>query len=355
MATVADFKNRLAVVTEIDETMSDIVEDKVEFADQAHSGWRSTYCAVCGDGSRTKGPRGGWYLDGDNVRYNCFNCGIKGAFTPEEEIPMSRAMKQIFQAYGITEYGRILFKYRDSDNSGKIIKEIKKDPLKDMLKNSFDKPDYLIPLKDVLETDIGKDCVEFLKTKFLTVDDHEFYISSGKTDSDNPKTKIDAKITKNRLIIPIKYHDKFLALQARDIYGNSNKKYINIGHISNAIHGLDSLTDEHKYIFVTEGVWDALHLNGVALITNQLNKVQADILNSFDKEKVVVPDRGERHNTMADKAVEEQGWGITAPRELRNCNDVVDAIEKYGELYTIHMLMNGVSLGDRAKLILKDL
>jgi len=340
------------------ETIEEVVTKYVDFSNGSRNGWNSVYCAVCGDGSRTQGPRGGWYFEGENTRYNCFNCGIKGAFTPEEEIPMSRDMKEIFKSFGIPkkDYAKILFRMRSAERGFEPLKrkEKKEDPLDLLREKSFELPDYLQPLSEISDTTLGKMCLDMIHNKKLSLHDYPFYVSKGTTESNNSQDKINAKITANRLVIPIFFEHRVLLLQARDLYGKSKNKYINIGNISNCIYGIDRLKDNHKYIFITEGFWDAYHLNGVAVITNQLTKNQIKILNSIDKPKVVVPDRRGDYNVLASKAVSE-GWGISAPTEFRNHKDVTEVVKKYGKLYTTHTFVKSVTFGGKAHLVVKDL
>lgn len=349
-------KNNSYVIDD-DQTIEEVVTQYVDFSNGKSNDWNKVYCAVCGDGSRTQGPRGGWHFQGENARYNCFNCGIKGAFSPFEDIPMSRDMKKVFKSFGIPkkEYSKILFRIRSGTGLNKRPPKNKEiDPSKILLENSFPFPDYLMPLKDNLDSTVGKKCLEILDDHHISVYDHPFYISSGETKLKNSQDKINSKITKNRLIIPITFENELLLLQARDLFGKSNKKYINIGKINNCLYGLDRLQKNHKYVFVTEGFWDAFHLNGVATISNQLSKGQIKILESIDKPKVVVPDRGGDYNTLAKKSV-DLGWGISAPYEFRNYKDVTDTITKYGKLYSIYIFMKNVTFGEKCKLIIKDL
>lgn len=340
-----------------DETIEEVVKKYVPFPNSTRNGWHPVYCEVCGDGSRTQGPRGGWKFDGETAGYNCFNCGIHGSFTPEEEYPMSKDMKHILLSFGIPkkEYSKILFRIRESDPSFTPKEKTEQDNLMDqMLSKAMEFPDYLIELDKNLDSEIGKKSLNFLEAKLINYKDYPFFLSTGITKSKNPTDKSNAKITAGRLVIPIFYRDKLLLLQARDLLGKSKNKYINIGSSSNTIYGLDSLDPKHKYIMVTEGFWDAFHLNGVSVITNNVSSFQIKLLNNFEKDKVVVPDRMGDYNTLAIRGV-KNGWGISAPKEFRNVKDVTDAIKKYGKLYALHTFMKNVTLGDKAQLFLKNL
>jgi len=339
-----------------DISIRDIVDSSVSYEEIDAGGWNKVYCQVCGDGSRTKGPRGGWKFAGEDCFYNCFNCGISGAFTPENEIFMSRDMKTIFEAFGIKskDYGKVLYRLRNSKVKDFVPKikskeEISREQaLKSMLASAMEFPDYLMPLSDVLDKPIGEKCVALLEKKGMTPDDYPFYVSNGKTESKKQQDKINAKIMIDRLVIPIYYGDKLLLLQGRDLTGKSKRKYINIGEISTSLYGLDRLTDSHEQIYVTEGFFDAYHLNGVATITNKLCRGQLDVLNSLDKPKIVVPDRNGDSNALLERAV-SVGWGFSAPKALENCKDVTEAIGRYGKLFTCYHIQTSKKFGEEAE------
>jgi len=371
MKTIKDLQETLKNIEEkksneqffSDITIKDILDSHVEYEEEGSSGWMRVYCKVCGDGSRTKGPRGGWKVEGENCYYHCFNCGISGAFTPTEEIFMSKTMKDIFRAYGITskEYGKVLYRLRSQLNSqsgeqknnfDKLTKNNTSSLIDKMIQNSMPFPDYLIPLSKVIDTDIGKLCLNLLESKCLSYQDYEFYISSGKTNSKAPQEKINAKITMNRLVIPIWYGSNLLMLQARALDDNSKKKYINIGSVSTTLYGLDRLSPDHKQIYVVEGFFDAFHLDGVATISNKLHSFQLDILNSIDKPKVVVPDRNDDSHMLLAQAV-NAGWGLSYPDSLRSCKDVTEAVKKYGKIFTCYNIQQASVFGEKARFFMK--
>jgi len=337
-------------------SIRDIVDAVVSYEEIDVVGWNKVYCQVCGDGSRTQGPRGGWKFDGEDCYYNCFNCGIGGAFTPENDIFMSKNMKVIFEAFGIQsrEYGKILYRLRNSKGKHFVPKikskeeQSREKALQSMTQSTMEFPDYLVPLVSVLEAPIGKKCTSLLKEKGMSPDDYPFFVSSGKTESKHQQDKINAKIMVNRLVIPIYYKEKLLLLQGRDLTGKSKRKYINIGEISTTLYGLDRLSPSHEQIYVVEGFFDAYHLNGVATITNKLHTTQRDVLNSIDKPKIIVPDRNGDSNSLLEHGV-ELGWGFSAPKALDNCKDVTEAIVKYGKLFTCYHIQNSKKIGDEAK------
>lgn len=361
MHKIKDIKNYISEKKKEDflegetKTIEEVVNEYVQLP-QTSDGWHSVYCAVCGDGSRTQGPRGGWKFENENTYYNCFNCGVKGAFTPEEEYPMSKDMKLIFNAFNIPkkEYAKILFRIRDGNPNFKpLVKSEQKETVSELMGKGITQPDYLVPLDKVLNYALGKKCLDLLESKCIDYKDYPFFVSAGETNSKNPTEKTNAKILYNRLIIPIYYKDRLLLLQGRDLSKNGKKKYINIGNISNTVYGLDRLNEKHKYVFVTEGFFDAYHLNGAAVITNNISSTQVKILNAIQKEKVIAADKKGDYNTLVNRGL-KQKWGISVPPEFRNLKDVTDAVNKYGCLYTSFCYMKAASFGEKALLVSKN-
>lgn len=362
MAKIKDLKNFLEKERESklsfpedNDTIEEVVKSHVSFSEPGPE-WNSVYCAVCGDGARTKGPRGGWKFENENAFYNCFNCGVKGSFTPEEEYPMSKDMKLIFNSFNIPkrDYAKILFRIRNNNPNFKPLEKPEpKTRISDLIGKGMLHPDYLIPLDKTLDSKIGRECLSLLDDKRIHYKDYPFFVSTGKTDSKLPTDKSNSKATAGRLIIPIYYEDRLLLIQGRDLTGKSKNKYINIGNVSNTVYGIDRLKSEHKYVFVTEGFWDAFHLNGVAVITNNIYSTQIKILNLLEKEKVVAADKGGDHNTLVNRGL-KQGWGISVPQELRNVKDVTEAVQKYGKLATAYYYMKAASFGGKATLLSKN-
>jgi len=355
--TIKDIREEIQKRNEVEldqSTIQDVVKEHVSFSDFTPTDWNRVYCAVCGDGSKTKGPRGGWKFEGENCMYNCFNCGISGAFTPENDIFMSNDMKTIFESFGISkkEYGKVLFRLRyNNDNNIEQKPKNKNETIESHLGDGIKFPDYLVELEQAKNTNIGKKAIRFLaEEKCINYKDYPFFITYGKTKSNDQQEKINAKIMVNRLIIPIYYKNKLLLLQGRALDKTKTKKYINIGNVSSTLYGLDRLQENHKYIFVTEGFFDAYHLNGIACIVNKLTTQKIKALNLLEKEKIIVPDRGENINTMLSKGL-ECGWGFSAPKELKNCKDVTESIKKYGKLYTLYTIMESVKIGEEAKFL----
>jgi hypothetical protein len=85
---------------------------------------------------------------------------------------------------------------------------------------------------------------------------------------------------------------------------------------------------------VVEGILDALAIDGVAVLHNDLNDLQFRAIASLHREVIVVPDRDSSGMTLVDRAM-SYGWAVSFPEWDSDVNDVADAVKKYGRLNTL--------------------
>jgi hypothetical protein len=323
--------------------IEDIVRDHVNFKGISSSGWNSTYCEYCGDGARTKGPRAGWLFEGDMAFFNCFNCGGEASFDPNREVPMSRDMWGVMRSFNIP-LSEVMGLVKD-DRPKKGIKKRK------LEFNFIDLPDHFYPLKESSGNDEIANLARhhLINKRRINPDKFNFYLSTGITKSGDPKDENIAKAFRNRLIIPAYVNDRLIGYEGMLLKGQG-KKYLSVG--KNLIHGYNNMfgRDAHVPIFVTEGFFDAYHLNGVAVLTNKITSMQIEILNKSNRPKIVVPDRGNTHNMLAEKAL-ELGWGLSLP-EISPHKDISEAIEHEGILKVVDSVVKNVKYGKFAHLFL---
>jgi DNA primase len=99
------------------------------------------------------------------------------------------------------------------------------------------------------------------------------------------------------------------------------------------VFGADLQNDAWNYVLVMEGVFDALSINGLAVLHAEINDAQVRLIRSLGREVVVVPDQDAAGMKLVDRAV-ELGWSVSMP-EWPGCKDVNDAVIKYGKLATL--------------------
>lgn len=331
------------------QSISDLVHSHVNFIYGTNSkGWSRCYCEVCGDGRRIKGPRGGWIFDGDMGFYHCFNCGVGGNFDPHREYPFSKDMRDILDKFGIPTKEYLSIAYPIKESSG----DFKKPEFKAMATQYYEIPNHFYPLEGTgLDNAVAGEAKRFLRDNYaLSHQCYPFYLSTGKYVGTDPSQIAVARKLVNRLIIPYFRHGKMIYYQARAL-GDQVPKYLNMSvPKTNVIFNMDALyKNMERPLYVFEGVFDALHVDGVAVMENNLTSNQIDILNKSPRPKVIVPDRHGDSNKLVEIGVLEQGWGIALPEIGSTNKDLCEGIVKYGKLHVINSMVKRTYYGQQAK------
>jgi DNA primase len=136
----------------------------------------------------------------------------------------------------------------------------------------------------------------------------------------------------DRLILPFWYNTKIVGYTARRIT-NNRPKYLSEQH-PHFVFNLDAQDPLNRYVFVTEGPFDALSINGVALLTNNIADQQARMINRLGKEVIVIPDQDTAGLAVIKRAI-EYGWSVAFPTWEPDIKDCADAVLRYGKLFVI--------------------
>ena len=107
---------------------------------------------------------------------------------------------------------------------------------------------------------------------------------------------------------------------------------------SGYVFNIDRQTEDREYVIVVEGQFDAIAVDGVAIMTNEPNATQIARINRLGKKVIVVPDRDKPGAKMIHYAI-EQGWAVSAPPWEDDIKDVADAVKRYGRLYTLFSIL----------------
>jgi hypothetical protein len=97
------------------------------------------------------------------------------------------------------------------------------------------------------------------------------------------------------------------------------------------VFGTDLQQDTWQLAIVVEGVFDALSINGLAVLHAEINDSQVRLIQSLGREVVVVPDQDEAGIKLVDRAI-ELGWAVSMPEWPKGCKDVNDAVICLGQL-----------------------
>jgi DNA primase len=144
----------------------------------------------------------------------------------------------------------------------------------------------------------------------------------------------------NRVIIPYTYKNKIVGHTSRFL-DNKIPKYLNeqqAGYVFN----IDMQKPDWQVCIVTEGIFDALSIDGVAVMHDEINSDQALLLSTLNKQIIVVPDRDKTGLKMCDRAL-ELGYQVSLPVWEANIKDVNDAVVRYGKLPTLLSILQSAT------------
>lgn len=285
-------------------------------------GWISGNAVCCVHNGETldKRGRGGLLIANNSAAvYKCFNCGYITGWQPGRHL--SYKFRKLLGWMGVTdaEIKRLVLVALELKDT-EIGEPVEFEPVISFPEASL--PDRSVPLSSD-----GK-IYEYLCTRGLTLDDYPFYISPSLSYSLN-----------RRLIIPFFYERKIVGYTARHI-GTSKVKYLNEmphGYVFN----LDNQTKDRKIIVVVEGVLDAITIDAVSVIGNEVNDKQIDLIERLHKKIVVVPDADAPGNELVEKAL-DLGWSVSFPVWMENYKDVNAAALELGRLFTMKTIIDGI-------------
>jgi len=104
------------------------------------------------------------------------------------------------------------------------------------------------------------------------------------------------------------------------------------------VFGTDLQKSNWQTAIVVEGVFDALSINGLAVLHAEINDAQTRLIRSLGRDVIVVPDQDVAGMRLVDRAV-ELGWAVSMPEWPADVKDVNDAVIRLGRLGTVLTIM----------------
>jgi DNA primase len=142
--------------------------------------------------------------------------------------------------------------------------------------------------------------------------------------------------------LPFFDNDKLVGYNARWI-GEAPKGTAKIiaSRPASFVFNLDKQSQARKYTLVLEGEYDALSLDGVAIMTNSISPEQAKIIEDIDNEPVVLPDRDRAGLQLAMQAA-ELGWNVSFPDWPEGIKDANQAVQHFGRVATLQSVISAI-------------
>ncbi len=310
------------------------------------SGWISFNAPCCQD----KRQRGGFIKNGDEaLSYHCFNCGFKASWQPGRTVSqkMSKLMRLLNIPDDIISQLR-LEALRLNENSNASVRQVIpkfEERALPMDAKSLEEWSTWIELQGWENADqelINIFCY-LRNVRGLDPYGYQYYWTN----------KIGFK---NRVIIPFYKDGVCVGYTARAI-NDAKPKYISEqqpGYVFN----LDRQSYDRNFVIVSEGPFDALSIDGCALLGAEIKDSQNWLLKQLGKEIILVPDRDHEGPRTVEQAV-EYGWSVSMPEWPDGIKDINDAVVKLGRLATLWMILdakesNSLKIQLRAKKWFKE-
>jgi len=292
------------------------------------SGWHSFNAICCGHlGHKPdRRMRGGIKFDGQtNWSMHCFNCGYKCNFVLGRSI--SYKTKQLLLWCGIddTQIGKWSIESLQQKDLLEIVIQ-KKTKIKIKFK------DHELPEGEMLDGNnpLHKVYIDYVQSRGINYNEYPFLIT--------PTAK---GRYANRIIIPYTYKNKIVGHTSRFL-DNKIPKYINEqqpGYVFN----IDIQKPEWQVCILTEGIFDALSIDGIAIMHDDISNEQAQLIASLNKQIIVVPDRDKAGLKICDRAL-ELGYSVSLPNWESDIKDVNDAVVRYGKLPTLLSILQSATM-----------
>lgn len=296
---------------------------------QTPSGWTSFNGICCGHRGHkadTRG-RGGVIMEGlYNWKYHCFNCNFSCGFTVGQPI---------------SEVTRLLLTWCGVDNQQILRWNLESLQNKDLLDfTQYTKISNTLSFnhKEIPEGFVALDqsnprhsrYVQYLQNRKVDLAKYNFYV--------NPDGLLRKK---NGIVVPYYYKGKIVGNTTRFL-DDHQPKYINDqqpGYVFN----FDKQKPENSVVIVTEGIFDALAIDGVAVMHDDISSEQVRMIANLNKRVIVVPDYDKTGMNMIDRAL-ELGYHVSMPPWGEGVKDVNDAVIKYGKLPTLMAILQNATM-----------
>ncbi len=293
------------------------------------SGW-TKFNAVCchhnGTSADTR-QRGGIIRNGDGVSYHCFNCGFKTSYQPGRHL--TRKMRQLLGWMGAPDdvVTKLSLEALKIESDEKALEAVTLPTFEDKPLPEGAMPiDEWIQISNKLPDDLRanlEEVVEYVVGRRFFLIPGMFYWSPLNGFAD-------------RVIIPFKYQGRIVGNTARKVTAGK-PKYIS-EQTPGYVFNLDNQTLDREFVIVCEGPFDALSIDGVAILGAEIMDKQALLLNRLNRRVIVVPDKDADGARTVEQAV-ANGYSVSMPDWPDGVKDVNDAVLKLGRLMALYLIV----------------
>lgn len=287
---------------------------------QTPSGWISFNCPCCNE----KRSRGGLKLNDQGWSYHCFNCGHTASFVIGRTLGYKAT--KLLEHLGVPEV----------EINALNLESLRHRSIHGIL-------DDRARVTNAISNISFEEFDEFPPGSELITQEHPLYwnyLRDRCVPEDFPAmTTIRTDgihWVRPHVTIPFTYDGKIVGWSARFL-DNKAPKYINHSQ-PGYVFGTELQHPDWQYAIVVEGLFDALCIDGLAVMHNTVSDAQARLIRNLGKDIIVVPDQDKAGLELIDRAV-ELGWSVSIPDWPQEVKDVNDAVVKFGKLATLLTIM----------------
>jgi hypothetical protein len=286
---------------------------------QTASGWISFNAPCCvhrGD-TQDKRQRGGVKPGTDGSwSYHCFNCGYTASFVLGRNLTFKARKLLEWLNVPQEEIERINLESLKHRSIEGLLGE-RQEVIQKLQSIEFEDKD--LP-HNTQEIEPGSIAEAYLRSRNISLDYPFLY-----------KT-----MPRRGIVIPFTHNNQVVGHTTR-FMDDKTPRYIQDIQ-TGYVFGADLQGSDWQYAIVVEGVFDALSINGLAVLHAEINDAQVRLIRSLGRQVVVVPDQDEAGMKLVDRAV-ELGWAVSMPEWPEGIKDVNDAVIRWGKLATLITIM----------------
>lgn len=306
-------------------TVQSLIEERVPFR-PLHTGWSVGKCQLCGDYKE----RAGFKFEDGNVIYNCWNCSTSSTYE-ENSGRMSKNFRRILRAYGFddseinTAVHTPFFNKKEHEPSTITLAKLS---AVNTHTPEIKLPDKTFPLGHHEFLDYQQKLVDYLVNRNVDFSKYNFFFS------------LEERF-KNRVIIPFYRNGKLIYWQARTIDPAEKKRYDNAPVSREAVIFNHDLINRYSRLplFVTEGVFDAMMLDGVSILGSKLGPAKTELLARSNRKLIFIIDKDKNGKSFADDVL-DLGYDIAfAPN---GAEDINASVQRFGLSWTIYEIMRSI-------------
>jgi 5S rRNA maturation endonuclease (ribonuclease M5) len=271
------------------------------------------------------------------ISFHCFNCNFKASYVPGRHLTYK--FRKLLSWLGADEgtIKRLVIdavRIKDLIAPETIVEAVEQEEIKFKARPLPEQAQTFQALNTFYELNDGAEvprawhaAVLYAATRGVDLSRYDFYWT--------PETQYNLH---RRIIIPFTWRGNIIGYTARAVEDDIKPKYFN-SHEPGYVFNVDRQRPDSKFVIVCEGPFDAMSVDGVATLGNEVSEQQVDIIDSLGREVIVVPDADRAGVKLVDAAL-EYGWSVSFPVWQETCKDINSAVQKYGKLFVLKAIID---------------